>query len=427
MNHPRAVLLTDVVDSTQLSLRVGDAAMAKLWAAHDRAARDLLPVWHGREIDKTDGMLLLFDTASDAVGYALAYQHALSQLPLPLKARAGLHVGFVTLRENSPSDVSRGAKPIEVEGVAKATAARVMSTAMGGQILLSADARQSLSAGKLPLQSHGHWRLKGLDEPIELFEIGDEGAPLFPPPDSDKAYRVVRQDDLWLPVREIRHSLPAEGDTFIGRTEALIDLSRRIQSGARLVSVLGVGGTGKTRVAMRYGRSWLGEFPGGVWFCDLAPARSIDEIAIAVAQGLDIPLGSDDPVAQIGNAIVGRGSCLLILGQFRASGALCRANSGPVAGSRGSGAVRGHDTRGVGSRRRTGSGTAAASAGGRRRAVHSARPGGEAGLPTERRGAGSHCPVGRTARWPATGDRVGRGAGASDAAARASFANERAI
>ena len=58
----RAAPLTDVVDSTELSLRVGDAEMARLWIAHDRAARDLLPVWHGREIDKTDGMLLLFDS-----------------------------------------------------------------------------------------------------------------------------------------------------------------------------------------------------------------------------------------------------------------------------------------------------------------------------------------------------------------------------
>ena len=134
MSHLRTLLLTDVVDSTKLSLRVGDAEMARLWAAHDRAARDLLPIWHGREIDKTDGMLLLFDAASDAVGYALAYQRALSQLDPPLKARAGLHVGPVTLRENSPSDVALGAKPLEVEGVAKSTAARVMSVAMGGQI-----------------------------------------------------------------------------------------------------------------------------------------------------------------------------------------------------------------------------------------------------------------------------------------------------
>ena len=138
MSHLRAPLLTDVVDSTKLSLRVGDEEMARLWAAHDRAARDLRPVWHGRGIDKSDGMLLPFDTASDAVGYALAYQQALNQLVLPLKARAGSHVGPVTLRENNPSDVALGAKPIEVEGVAKATAARVMSAAMGGQILLRA-------------------------------------------------------------------------------------------------------------------------------------------------------------------------------------------------------------------------------------------------------------------------------------------------
>lgn len=316
MSHLRALLLTDVVDSTKLAMRIGDAEMATLWAAHDRAARDLLPDWRGREIDKTDGMLLLFDSASDAAGYALAYQRALNRFDVPLKARAGLHVGPVTLRENSPSDVARGAKPIEVEGVAKATAARVMSTAMGGQILLSDDARQALGASGLRLQSHGHWRLKGLDEPLELFEIGDDGTPCSPPPDSDKAYRVVHHGGLWSAVREIRHSLPAEGDAFVGRADALAELSRRFESGARLVSVLGFGGSGKTRLVTRYGRSWLGEFPGGVWFCDLASARSADGIASAVAQGLDIPLGRDDPVVQIGNAIAGRGACLVILDNF---------------------------------------------------------------------------------------------------------------
>ena len=118
------------------------------------------------------------------------------------------------------------------------------------------------------------------------------------------------------PVREIRHSLPAERDTFVGRAEALDGLSQRIQSGARLVSVLGLGGTGKTRLATRYGRNWLGEFPGGVWFCDLAPARSLDGVVSAVAQGLDVPLGRDDPVVQLGHAIAGRGRCLVILDNF---------------------------------------------------------------------------------------------------------------
>ena len=125
MSDIRALLLTDVVDSTKLSERLGDEAMAEVWAGHDRLARDLLPRWHGREIDKTDGMLLLFELASDAVQYALDYHQALARLPVPLQARAGLHVGPVILRENHADDVARGAKPLEVDGLAKPTAARV--------------------------------------------------------------------------------------------------------------------------------------------------------------------------------------------------------------------------------------------------------------------------------------------------------------
>ncbi|HEX4232934.1 MAG TPA: hypothetical protein VH041_01390, partial [Caldimonas sp.] len=278
MSELKALLLTDVVDSTRLAEALGDAATATLWQAHDRIARDLLPAWRGREIDKTDGMLLLFDTAADAVRYALAYQQALPTLEPPLKARAGLHVGPVTLRANDAADIARGAKPIEVDGAAKATAARVMSVALGGQTLLSAPARHALPELGLRVQSHGHWRLKGLAEPLELFEVGADGAPFLPPSDADKAYRVVRLGELWLPAREIRHGLPAERDSFVGRAEALAELERRMEAGARLVSVLGMGGSGKTRLALRFGWSWLGEFPGGVWFCDLSQARSLGGI-----------------------------------------------------------------------------------------------------------------------------------------------------
>jgi len=62
----RAILLTDVVDSTQLAQALGEADLAALWEAHDRLARDLLPLWRGREIDKTDGFLLLFADPADA-------------------------------------------------------------------------------------------------------------------------------------------------------------------------------------------------------------------------------------------------------------------------------------------------------------------------------------------------------------------------
>ena len=315
-----ALLLTDVVDSTRLTEELGDAAIAAIWTAHDRVARDLLPEWRGREIDKTDGMLLLFDVVTDAVGYALAYHRALAALKLPFKARAGIHVGPVGLRPNPPEDVARGAKPVELDGLALPIAARVMSVALGAQTLLSADARLALGVASQRVISHGHWRMHGLADPVELFEVGDSGensgAPFKAPPDSAKVYRVVRQGELWQPVREVRHSLPAERDSFVGRQEPLQWLAGKFADGARLVSVLGMGGTGKTRLVTRFAWTVLGDYPGGVWFCDIAQARTVDGIHIAVAQGLDVPLGRGDPLVQLAYAIAGRGHCLVILDNF---------------------------------------------------------------------------------------------------------------
>ena len=328
-----ALLLTDIVDSTALTARLGAAPSAALWSAHDRLARDLVRAWRGREIDKSDGFLLLFDEAADALACALAYHQALAGLDVPLRARAGLHVGRVTLRENPAEDVARGAKPVEVDGLGKTIAARVMATALGGQTLLTDAARAAL-AGRAGgpagarLVSHGHWRLKGLPEPIELFEAGDDAAPFTPPPDAAKSYRVVRQGDLWTPAREVHHSLPAERDAFVGRQGALQALAQRFERGARLVSLLGLGGSGKTRLALRYGRAWLGDYPGGVWFCDLAGARDLDGLLRAVAQGLDLPLGRADPVAQIGLAIAGRGPCLVIFDNFEQVARLAEATLG---------------------------------------------------------------------------------------------------
>ena len=76
----RTVLLCDLVGSTQLVERLGDATAADLLARHDRAARDLLPGFSGREIDKSDGFLLLFERPVEAVRFALAYQGELREL-----------------------------------------------------------------------------------------------------------------------------------------------------------------------------------------------------------------------------------------------------------------------------------------------------------------------------------------------------------
>jgi predicted ATPase/class 3 adenylate cyclase len=312
MSEVRALLLTDVVDSTKLSERIGDAAMAEVWTAHDRAARDLLPAWHGREIDKTDGMLLMFDTAADAVNYAMAYHRALAALPTPLKARAGLHVGPVILRENSAEDVARGAKPIEVDGLAKPTAARVMSLARGGQILLTPEARAALGETALKTESHGHWVMKGVAEPIELFEIGDDAARFAAPPDSDKVYRVVRVGERWLPVAQMPNNLPQQTTSFVGR-ERELDEVKALLGTARLVTLLGMGGLGKTRLSLQVAAEVMPQYPDGAWFVDLTPIRDAARVVDEAARVLGVTEEPGRPLLQTLCANLRSRQVLLIL------------------------------------------------------------------------------------------------------------------
>ena len=297
MSDVRALLLTDVVDSTRLAEKLGDAAMAEAWSGHDRVARDMLPLWRGREIDKTDGMLLMFEGAADAVGYALAYQRALATLPTPLQARAGLHVGPVILRENDAADIARGAKPLEVEGLAKPVAARVMSIARGGQTLLSAEAREDLGKTPYRLQSHGHWMVKGVADPLELFEVGEPDQHFAAPSDSDKVFRVIRAGDWWMPVREVPNNLPQQGTSFVGR-EREMDEVRDQLAAARLLTLLGMGGFGKTRLSLQVAADMLHEFPDGVWFLDLAPIRDAALVVSEAAQAVGVREEPDRPLLQ---------------------------------------------------------------------------------------------------------------------------------
>jgi predicted ATPase/class 3 adenylate cyclase/Tfp pilus assembly protein PilF len=317
MNDALILVLTDVVDSTQLNEELGDAEMAALWRRHDQLARDLMRAWQGQEIARSDGFLVLFQSVPNALGFALAYRRAL-RIDVRLKARVGVHVGPGVLRENSDADKAQGAPGVEIDGLVLPTAARVMAAARGGQVLATSAVVQTLDdAGQsVVVRSHGHWRLKGLAEPLELFEIGDDDRPFEPPADSAKAYRVVRTVDEWVPARKIANNLPAERDAFIGRQEALQALANLLDGPARLVTVLGIGGIGKTRLAVRHAHAWLGDYPGGAWFCDLSSARGLDGIVYAVAQALNVPLGKTDPVHQIASALAGRGPCLLLLDTF---------------------------------------------------------------------------------------------------------------
>lgn len=200
----KTLLVTDLVDSTKLTEALGDERMAEIFRRHDRIARDLLAVHQGREADRTDGFLLLFDRPINAVAFALAFHRGLTELGREagalLAARIGIHLGEVVLIETSAADLARGAKPLEVEGLAKPTAARLMSLALGGQTLLSRSAFElarraavdAFTGGEaLRWEAHGRYRMKGVAEPLEVFEVGIEGeSPLAPPPDTEKVHRV---------------------------------------------------------------------------------------------------------------------------------------------------------------------------------------------------------------------------------------------
>lgn len=308
-----ALVHTDVVDSTDLGSRIGEAAMTTLWRAHLRYSRDLLQRWNGCEVDNSDGLVLLFKRAADAMAFADDYHRLLANgLPQRLKARVGVHMGTLELQRNSEEDISRGARSVEVMGMGKVIAARLMALALGGQTLVSATFARALEGSDWKLVRHGHWQMKGLDEPMEVWEAGADATTFAPPPDGLKAQRVVRNGDRWAPLAEVWHSLPAERDSFVGRAADLLALRQRLADGARLVTLHGAGGIGKTRLAVRYGWTRLGDHRGGVAFCDLSAATTTDGVLHAVAQGLHLPLGRD-PLAQIGRAIAGRGVILVII------------------------------------------------------------------------------------------------------------------
>ncbi|KGO98372.1 putative peptide modification system cyclase [Novilysobacter defluvii] len=199
----RTILLTDLVGSTELVEKIGDGAAAELFRAHDRLVLQLQERWRGRLIDRSDGMLLLFERPIDGLGFALDYVRGLREVGAPhkvdLKARAGMHVGEVLTWRNSPEAVRVGAKPVEVEGLAKPLAARLLGMARPGQVLLSSVAeplarRSARELGErglhLAWKSWGRWRLKGFPSSQEVFEAGEPGiAPLRRPVHGPKAWR----------------------------------------------------------------------------------------------------------------------------------------------------------------------------------------------------------------------------------------------
>lgn len=245
----RAVVITDLVDSTALMYRLGDSKANHLFRLLDALLRKVIASHHGTEVDKSDGFLLIFERPIHAVRFAMDYHAALRSFSLDnrveIMARVGIHLGEIIVAPTPPGDVKRGAKRLEVEGLSKVIAARLSALSIAGQTLISRPtfdlARRALvgepmNGTELKWLAHGPYHFKGIDEPLEVFEVGINGlAPLVAPPDSEKGFRIrVSGDEQVLGWR------PAPGEAVPGRREWI------------LVQKLGKGG---------YGEVWLTRNP----------------------------------------------------------------------------------------------------------------------------------------------------------------------
>jgi len=195
------MLFTDMVGSTALKQKLGDHAGAQILERHHALVRSTLTEFpEGQELSTAgDSFFLVFATPSAGVKFALVLQQRLRELsrqaPVPVQDRMGLHLGEVLIQE---ADQQRTKDLI---GLNVDLGARVMGLAQGGQILLTRavfdSARQALKGedipgvGQLSWLNHGLYQLKGIEEAVEICEVGEVGAgPLRSPATTEKARRV---------------------------------------------------------------------------------------------------------------------------------------------------------------------------------------------------------------------------------------------
>jgi predicted ATPase len=241
-------------------------------ATHDERLRHAIEANHGHIVKTTgDGVHAVFGDASQAVASAVDAQRALLQegwapLPEPLRVRMGLHTGAAELRAD------------DYYGPAVNRAARIMSAAHGGQILVSLATEEVLSEALPPgvqLVDLGEHRLRDLARPQRIFQVRASDLPAdFPPIRSADAYPG---------------NLPEQVTSFVGRTDDLQGVAAALD-GVRLVTITGTGGVGKTRLAVQVAAEVLPHFPDGAWVCELAAAGDADSMAQVVQKTLGVQL-----------------------------------------------------------------------------------------------------------------------------------------
>jgi len=279
-------LFTDIEDSTRL-WEEAPTDMADGLRAHDAIVRGAIER-HGGYVFGTggDGFGAAFSTAADAAAAAIESQERLRDEPaVGFLVRMGLHTGEAVERDRNyfGSEVNR--------------AARLMSLAHGGQVLASA-ATEVLLGDRVALRPLGEHRLRGLRGRMAVHQIVAAGLPAdFP---------VLRTVDA------LAGNLPQHLSSLVGREDLVADVADLVRS-SRLVTLTGVGGVGKTRLALEVGAEVAGEVSDGVWVVELASVGDPDSVPPAIATVLGITPQADSALIDTVAEALGGRRLLLIL------------------------------------------------------------------------------------------------------------------
>ncbi len=286
-------LFTDIEGSTRL-LRELTSRFQSVLERHQALIRDAINRHGGIEIHtEGDSFFCVFTTAADGLATAVDIQRSMAAEDWTdsraVRVRIGVHTGVATLGGDDyvGLDVHRGA--------------RISETGHGGQVIVSAATRVLGEAGLadgVTFLDLGEYHLRDLDQPEHLFQLVIEGL--------DSTFPPLRKLDAG-PT-----NLPASVSSFVGRSRERQAVEKLLDE-SRLVTITGVAGAGKSRLALQVATSSREAFHDGIWLVELAPVRSDDLVAQAVAHAIGLQESAGRVAVDVLIDYLREGSRLLVL------------------------------------------------------------------------------------------------------------------
>ncbi len=238
---------------------------------HDAILENAIESHDGIVVKKMgDGMLAVFESANNAIDAALTAQLAFAQETWPdatgkVRVRMGLHSGESHQRDG------------DYFGPNLNRASRIMDAGYGGQILLSGATaslvRHTLVKSNAYLLDLGEHSLKDLTHPEHIFQLSH--------PALEAVFPELKS------LARYKHNLPRQLTSFVGREREVSEV-KGLLTGSRLLTLLGPGGTGKTRLMLQVGADVIDSYPDGVWLVELASLNDPDQLASRVASVFNI-------------------------------------------------------------------------------------------------------------------------------------------